>query len=91
MLGLAFSLWKLSRQKTISILSTVAWEKYTYKPVSFFHCSRFNRLSVDSVDESSFSHLSSLQVLDIGTGSTDLPFKMDEMDGDKMTEEKQET
>ncbi|AWP11503.1 putative podocan [Scophthalmus maximus] len=48
---------------------------------------RFNRLSVDSVDESSFAHLSNLQVLDIGTGNTDLPFKRDEEDDDKMMEE----
>lgn len=39
---------------------------------------RFNRLSVDSVDESSFSHLSNLQVLDLGTGSSDPPLKGDE-------------
>ncbi|KAK9519802.1 hypothetical protein VZT92_022507 [Zoarces viviparus] len=45
---------------------------------------RFNRLSMDSVDESSFAHLSNLQVLDIGTGNTD-PFKREEM------EEEQET
>ncbi|XP_069007083.1 podocan [Embiotoca jacksoni] len=38
---------------------------------------RLNRLSVDSVDESSFAHLSNLQVLDIGTGNTDLPFKQE--------------
>ncbi|XP_032381389.1 podocan [Etheostoma spectabile] len=41
---------------------------------------RFNRLSVDSVDESSLAHLSNLQVLDIGTGNTDLPFKREEME-----------
>ncbi|XP_078115588.1 podocan [Sander vitreus] len=46
---------------------------------------RFNRLSVDSVDESSLAHLSNLQVLDLGTGNTDLPFKREEM------EEEQET
>ncbi|XP_068446179.1 podocan [Clinocottus analis] len=46
---------------------------------------RFNRLSVDSVDESSFAHLSNLQVLDIGTENTNLPFKREEM------EEEQET
>ncbi|XP_075963592.1 podocan isoform X2 [Anarhichas minor] len=45
---------------------------------------RFNRLSVDSVDESSLAHLSNLQVLDLGTGNTD-PFKREEM------EEEQET
>ncbi|KAM7388759.1 hypothetical protein PAMP_024909 [Pampus punctatissimus] len=44
---------------------------------------RFNRLSVDSVDESSFAHLSNLQVLDIGTGNTELNLKNDEMDGDE--------
>ncbi|CAB1449559.1 unnamed protein product [Pleuronectes platessa] len=52
---------------------------------------RFNRLSVDSVDESSFAHLSNLQVLDIGTANTDLPFKRDDMEGDMMMEEEQET
>ncbi|XP_056270156.1 podocan isoform X2 [Pseudoliparis swirei] len=46
---------------------------------------RFNRLSVDIVDESSFAFLSNLQVLDIGTENTDLPFKGEEM------EEEQET
>ncbi|KAM7410610.1 hypothetical protein PAMA_001848 [Pampus argenteus] len=49
---------------------------------------RFNRLSVDSVDESSFAHLSNLQVLDIGTGNTELNLKKDEMDGG---EEEQKT
>uniref|UniRef100_UPI003AAC8856 podocan n=1 Tax=Centroberyx gerrardi TaxID=166262 RepID=UPI003AAC8856 len=39
---------------------------------------RSNRLSVDSVDESSFAHLTNLQVLDIGSGSADLPFKREE-------------
>ena len=52
---------------------------------------RFNRLSVDSVDESSFAHLSYLQVLDIGTANTDLPFERDNMEGDMMMEEEQET
>lgn len=52
---------------------------------------RFNRLSVDSVDESSFAHLTNLQVLDIGTGSSDLPFKRDGVEDDKMLEEEQET
>ncbi|KAM9849198.1 podocan [Aulostomus maculatus] len=52
---------------------------------------RFNRLSVGSVDESSFAHLSSLQVLDIGTGNSELPFNRDEMDGDKLMEEEQAT
>ncbi|XP_062251924.1 podocan isoform X2 [Platichthys flesus] len=52
---------------------------------------RFNRLSVDSVDESSFAHLSNLQVLDIGTANTDLSFKRDDMEGDMMMEEEQET
>ncbi|XP_039984951.1 podocan isoform X2 [Xiphias gladius] len=51
---------------------------------------RFNRLSVDSVDESSFAYLSNLQVLDIGTANTDLAFKTDAMEGDKMMEEEQE-
>lgn len=51
---------------------------------------RFNRLSVGSVDESSFAHLSNLQVLDLGTGNADLPFKRDESDADKMMEEEEE-
>ncbi|XP_070688949.1 podocan [Pempheris klunzingeri] len=51
---------------------------------------RFNRLSVDTVDESSFAHLSNLQVLDIGTGNGD-PFKTDEMEGDKVMQEEQGT
>lgn len=38
-----------------------------------------------AVDESSFAHLTKLQVLDISAGNTDLPF-----DGEK-TEEEQET
>ncbi|XP_027146094.1 podocan isoform X1 [Larimichthys crocea] len=50
---------------------------------------RYNRLSVDSVDESSFAHLSNLQVLDISTGNPDLPFKGEEIDGDKMIEEQE--
>lgn len=48
---------------------------------------RFNRLSVDSVDESSFAHLSNLQVLDINTGNTDLSLNGEEMEVDKMNEE----
>ena len=46
---------------------------------------------MESVDESSFAHLSNLQVLDCGTGNTDLPLKKDEMEGDKMVEEEQKT
>lgn len=48
---------------------------------------RFNRLSVNAVDESSFAHLSSLQVLDLGTGGSDLPFNKDDLDGEIMEEE----
>lgn len=48
---------------------------------------RFNRLSVDAVDESSFAHLSNLQVLDIGTGNSDLPSRKDELDGEILEEE----
>lgn len=51
---------------------------------------RFNRLSVDSVDESSFAHLSNLQVLELGTGNADLSFKRDESDADKMMEQEEE-
>lgn len=46
---------------------------------------RFNRLSVDAVDESSFAHLTNLQVLDISTGNTDLPFKTEEMEEEQDT------
>lgn len=46
---------------------------------------RFNRLSVDSVDESSFAHLSSLQVLDISTGNSDVD--KEEKEDDKTMEE----
>ncbi|KAM9831311.1 podocan [Neosynchiropus ocellatus] len=44
---------------------------------------RFNRLSPGSVDELSFGHLTNLQVLDIGTGNTDMSKK----DGVELTEE----
>ncbi|XP_068599518.1 podocan [Brachionichthys hirsutus] len=47
---------------------------------------RFNRLSVHSVDESSFAHLSSLQVLDISAGNTEGKHE-EGLDGDKMMEE----
>ncbi|XP_041861564.1 podocan isoform X2 [Melanotaenia boesemani] len=50
---------------------------------------RFNRLSVESVDESSFSHLSNLQVLDFGTGNTDIPLKGDEINGKKIKDEQE--
>ncbi|XP_075873594.1 podocan [Nelusetta ayraudi] len=46
---------------------------------------RFNRLAVGAVDESSFAHLTKLQVLDISVGNTDLPFDREKM------EEEQET
>nr|XP_057928928.1 podocan [Doryrhamphus excisus] len=52
---------------------------------------RFNRLSVDAVDESSFAHLSNLQVLDIGGGTADVPFRRMDMDGEEETEEEEET
>lgn len=52
---------------------------------------RFNRLSVDSVDESSFAHLSNLQVLDLGTGNTDLPLKTDDLEGDTTKKEELKT
>ncbi|XP_032428895.1 podocan isoform X2 [Xiphophorus hellerii] len=49
---------------------------------------RFNRLSVDSVDESSFAHLVNLQVLDFGTGNTELSSKTDEKEvGEVMEQE----
>ncbi|XP_037530657.1 podocan [Nematolebias whitei] len=47
---------------------------------------RFNRLSVDSVDESSFAHLVNLQVLDFGAGNTELSFKREEVEVDNVTE-----
>ncbi|KAM6921209.1 podocan [Xenentodon cancila] len=50
---------------------------------------RFNRLSVNLEDESSFAHLSNLQVLDLGTENTP-SFKQDEMEGDKTAETVQE-
>ncbi|KAM4574277.1 podocan isoform 1-T2 [Fundulus diaphanus] len=48
---------------------------------------RFNRLSVDSIDESSFAHLINLQVLDFGTGNTELSLKRDEKEGGEMMEQ----
>ncbi|XP_027884345.1 podocan [Xiphophorus couchianus] len=49
---------------------------------------RFNRLSVDSIDESSFAHLVNLQVLDFGTGNTELSSKTDEKEvGEVMEQE----
>uniref|UniRef100_A0A096LW05 Podocan n=1 Tax=Poecilia formosa TaxID=48698 RepID=A0A096LW05_POEFO len=48
---------------------------------------RFNRLSVDSVDESSFAHLVNLQVLDFGTGNTELSSKRDEKEGGEVIEQ----
>lgn len=51
---------------------------------------RFNRISVDSVDESSFAHLSNLQVLELGTRNTDLPVKRDESEAEEMMEEEEE-
>ncbi|XP_029002013.1 podocan [Betta splendens] len=51
---------------------------------------RFNRLTVDSVDESAFTHLSNLQALDLGTGNLDLELKTD-LEGDKMIEEQHDS
>lgn len=50
---------------------------------------RFNRVSLDSVDESTLAYLS--KILDIATENSELSFKRDDMDGDKMMEEEQET
>lgn len=50
---------------------------------------RFNRLPVGSVDESSFAHLSNLQVLDINSGKADLPFNGDKITDDKQLEEEE--
>ncbi|XP_026015257.1 LOW QUALITY PROTEIN: podocan [Astatotilapia calliptera] len=41
---------------------------------------RFNPLSVDAVDESSFKYLSNLQVLDTGAGNPDLPIQKEEIE-----------
>ncbi|KAM8874557.1 podocan isoform 3-T3 [Spinachia spinachia] len=41
---------------------------------------RFNRLSGVPVDESSFAHLSNLQVLDIGTGNNNIHLNREEME-----------
>ncbi|KAM9761515.1 podocan [Menidia menidia] len=51
---------------------------------------RFNRLSVESLDESSFGHLSSLQVLDLGTGSSDLPLRPGQPEEEEEEEEEPE-
>lgn len=48
---------------------------------------RSNRLSVDSIDESSFAHLVNLQVLDFGTGNTELSSKTDEQEGGEVKQE----
>ncbi|XP_034036218.1 podocan [Thalassophryne amazonica] len=50
---------------------------------------RFNRLSVDTVDESSFAHLTNLQVLDIGMGNTRFPSLKEDSDGYTLTEEEE--
>lgn len=49
----------------------------------------FNRLSVDSVDESSFTHLANLQVLDLGTGNADLESEAEE--GEETIEDERES
>lgn len=51
---------------------------------------RFNRLSVDSVDESSFAHLPKLQVLVVSAGNTDLLFNREKIEGDKTLEGEEE-
>lgn len=48
---------------------------------------RFNQLSVDSIDRSSFSHLSNLQVVDLGSGDSNLKLAEDETDSATMMEE----
>lgn len=47
---------------------------------SCFFNLRFNPLSVDAVDESSFKYLSNLQVLDTGAGNPDLPIQKEEIE-----------
>lgn len=48
---------------------------------------RFNQLTVGSMDESAFAHLSNLQVLDISSGSADLPFNIGKAEDDIQLEE----
>lgn len=63
----------------------------TDPPLSpLFSRSRYNRLSPNSLDESSFAHLSKLQVLEVGTGSSERSPQTDVMDGDELMEEEQE-
>lgn len=52
-----------------------------------FYVFRFNRLAVGSMDERTFAHLANLQVLDIGSGSTDLLFNIDKTEGNTKLEE----
>lgn len=41
---------------------------------------RFNQLAVGSTDERTFAHLSNLQVLDIGSGNTELASSRDKIE-----------
>lgn len=50
------------------------------KNMTLFVGSRFNQLAVGSTDERTFAHLSNLQVLDIGSGNTDLAFNRDKIE-----------
>lgn len=51
---------------------------------------RFNRLAVGSIDERTFAHLANLQVLDIGSGNTDLLFNIDKIEGNTKLEEEED-
>ncbi|TNM87653.1 podocan isoform X1 [Takifugu flavidus] len=51
---------------------------------------RFNRLAVGSMDERTFAHLANLQVLDIGSGNTDLLFNIDKIEGNTKLEEEED-
>lgn len=50
------------------------------KNLTLFVGFRFNQLAVGSTDEKAFAHLSSLQVLDISSGNTDLAFNRDKIE-----------
>lgn len=51
---------------------------------------RFNQLAVGSMDERTFANLFNLQVLDIGSGNSDLPFNTDKIEGDTQLEEEED-
>lgn len=55
-----------------------------------FFVFRFNRLAVGSIDEQTFAHLANLQVLDIGSGNTDLLFNIENIEGNTNLEEEED-